>query len=122
MRLHPSVGLDDLLGKRGGRQNLRHQRIRIQRNRRYQPLQLLGSLLRVGGRLRGLRARRGAGLVRLAPTGLAAKSRTIGQRQQENQTLLAQSKYFVPCAYPRNFHVLEPPLHVFYTRGPHILT
>ena len=55
MRLHPSVGLDDLLGKRGRRQDLRHKRIRIQRNRRYQLLQLLGSLLRVGRRLRGLR-------------------------------------------------------------------
>ena len=55
MRLHPSVGLDDLLGKRGCRQNLRHQRIRIQRDRRDQPLQLFGSLLRVGRRRRGLR-------------------------------------------------------------------
>jgi hypothetical protein len=46
MRLHPPVGLDHLLGKRGRRQDLRHQRIRIQRNRRDQLLQLLGSLLR----------------------------------------------------------------------------
>jgi hypothetical protein len=41
MRLNPSVGLDDLLGECGRRQDLRHQRIRIQRNRRNQPLQLL---------------------------------------------------------------------------------
>src|SRR5208282_4205972 len=45
MVLHPSVGFDDFLGKCGSRQDLRHQRVRIQRNRRYQPLQLLGSLL-----------------------------------------------------------------------------
>src|ERR1035438_5804041 len=54
MRLHPSVGLDDLLGKGRRRQNLRHQRIRIQRNRRDQLLQLVGSLLGVGRRLRAL--------------------------------------------------------------------
>jgi hypothetical protein len=47
MLLHPSVGFDDLLGKRGRRQDLRHQRIRIQRNRGYQLLQLVESLLRV---------------------------------------------------------------------------
>ena len=51
MLLHPSVGLDDLLGKGGRRQDLRHQRIRIERDRRYQALQLLGSLLRVWRRL-----------------------------------------------------------------------
>ena len=55
--LHPSVGLYDLLGKRGRCQDLRDQRIRVERNRRDQALQLLGSLLRVGGRLRALRRR-----------------------------------------------------------------
>jgi hypothetical protein len=44
-----------LLGKRGRRQDLRHQGIRIQRDRRHQLLNLLGSLLRVGRRLRRLR-------------------------------------------------------------------
>src|SRR5271154_1697452 len=35
MRLHKTVGFDDLFGKRGGRQDLRYQRLRIQRDRRY---------------------------------------------------------------------------------------
>jgi len=55
MRLHPLVGLEDLLGKRRRSKDLRHKRIWIQRNRRYQPLQLLGSLLNVLLTLRGLR-------------------------------------------------------------------
>src|SRR6266404_152108 len=55
MRLHPLVGLDDLLRKRGRREDLRHKRIRVQRNRRYQLLQLLGSLLYVLLARRGLR-------------------------------------------------------------------
>src|SRR6267142_1064251 len=54
MRLHPLVGLEDLLGKRRRSKDLRHKRIWIQRNRRYQPLQLLGSLLNVLLTLRGL--------------------------------------------------------------------
>src|SRR6266478_5957361 len=41
MRVHPLVCLDDTLGKRRRRQDLRHKRIRIQCNRRYQLLQLL---------------------------------------------------------------------------------
>ena len=51
MILHPSVGLDDLFGKCGRRQDLRHQRIRIHRNRRNQLLQLFGSRLVVRRRL-----------------------------------------------------------------------
>ena len=47
MRLHPSVGLNDLLGKRGAGQNLRDQRIRIEGDRRDQLLQLFGSLWNV---------------------------------------------------------------------------
>src|SRR6266566_4274191 len=54
MRLHPLVCLDDMLGKRRRRQDLGHKRIRIQRNRRCQLLQLLGSLLNVLLTLRGL--------------------------------------------------------------------
>ena len=53
--LHPLVGLEDLLGKRRRSKDLRHKRIWIQRNRRYQPLQLLGSLLNVLLTLRSLR-------------------------------------------------------------------
>ena len=55
--LHPAVGLDDLLGKRGRRQDLSHQRIRVQGNRRYQPLQLFRTLLciRRGRRFLSLR-------------------------------------------------------------------
>ena len=43
MCLHPSVGLDYLFWKRGSGKDLRHQRIGIQRDRRHQLLQLLGS-------------------------------------------------------------------------------
>ena len=66
MRLYPSVGFDNLLGKRGGRENLRNERVWVERNGRYQTLQLFGSLLRVGWRLavlwRGLILRRDGGL------------------------------------------------------------
>src|SRR6266850_1700609 len=55
MRVHPLVRLDDMLGKRRRPQDLRHKRIRIQRNRRYQLLQLLGSPLSVLLTLRRLR-------------------------------------------------------------------
>src|SRR6266478_6147180 len=55
MRLDPLVGLDDLLGKRRRSKDLGDKRIWIQRNRRYQLLQLLGSLLNVLLTLRGLR-------------------------------------------------------------------
>ncbi len=67
IRLHPSVGFDDFFGKCGRRQNLRHQRIRIQRNGRNQALQLLGSLRGVGRcllALRILRWRDGWGVLR----------------------------------------------------------
>src|SRR6267154_1840900 len=55
MRLHPLVCLDDMLGKRRRSKDLGDKRIWIQRNRRYQLLQLLGSLLNVLLTLRGLR-------------------------------------------------------------------
>ena len=40
MCLHPAVSLDDLFGKGSRGQDLRHQRIRIESDRRYQLLQL----------------------------------------------------------------------------------
>jgi hypothetical protein len=50
MRLYPSVGLDHLLGECGRRQDLRHQRIRIQRNRRDQRCNCSGVCCVYGGR------------------------------------------------------------------------
>ena len=55
IRLQPSIRLDHLLGEGRRRQDLGHQRVRIQRDRRDQLLQLVGSLLSVGRNLRGLR-------------------------------------------------------------------
>ena len=54
MRLQPAVSLDPLLGKRGGRLNLRHKRIGVQCDRRNQLLQLLRRLPGIGWRLRTL--------------------------------------------------------------------
>src|SRR6267143_1390238 len=56
MRVHPLVCLDDMLGKRRRSKDLGHKRIWIQRNRRYQLLQLLGSLLNVLLTMRGLKS------------------------------------------------------------------
>src|SRR6266481_4819620 len=85
MRLHPSVGLDDLLGKRGRRQDLRHKRIRIQRNRRYQLLQILRSLLRVLRRLRALRRGLRVLIARqvLRPSGWVPGARSPGRGRKE---------------------------------------
>jgi len=65
-----------LARKRGRRQDLCHKRIRIQRNRSHQLLQLLRSLLRIRGRLRAC-AGAGWGLARPdTPPGSVAKLRT----------------------------------------------
>src|SRR6266446_1653931 len=87
MGLHPLVCLDDLLGKRRRRQDLGDKRIWIQRNRRYQLLQLLGSLLNVLLTLRGLRR------VLLVLSGrqvLRPSHEQQSQQQQGNQKLPVQ--------------------------------
>src|SRR5467141_3266916 len=87
MRLHPLVCLDDMLGKRRRRQDLGDKRIWIQRNRRYQLLQLLGSLLNVLLTLRGLRR------VLLVLSGrqvLRPSHEQQSQQQQGNQKLPVQ--------------------------------
>src|SRR6266403_1361072 len=87
MGLHPLVCLDDMLGKRRRRQDLGDKRIWIQRNRRYQLLQLLGSLLNVLLTLRGLRR------VLLVLSGrqvLRPSHEQQSQQQQGNQNLPVQ--------------------------------
>src|SRR6266403_2934763 len=89
MRVHPLVCLDDLLGKRRRSKDLGHKRIWIQRNRRYQLLQLLGSLLNVLLTLRGLRR------VLLVLSGrqvLRPSHEQQSQRQQGNQNPSAQAE------------------------------
>src|SRR5882724_4308168 len=89
MRVHPLVCLDDLLGKRRRSKDLGDKRIWIQRNRRYQLLQLLGSLLNVLLTLRGLRR------VLLVLSGrqvLRPSHEQQSQRQQGNQNPSAQAE------------------------------
>ena len=56
--LEKAIGLDNLRGIGGGGEHLRHQRVRIQRDRRDQLMQLLGGEGRIL-RLIGSRARAG---------------------------------------------------------------
>src|SRR6266852_1603227 len=109
MRLNPSVSLDDLLGKGGGRQDLGYQRIRIKRNRGDQLLQLLGGLLRVWRALRGLRR----SLRVLIGRKILRPSRTQQcQRQQGHKDLPTHLRSRIPRADIDPVHVLEPPLNV----------
>src|SRR6266481_1047364 len=87
MRLHPLVCLDDMLGKRRRRQYLRHKRIRIQRNRRYQLLQLPWHLLNVLLTLRGLRR---VSLVLSGRQVLRPTHEQQSQQRQGNQKLPVQ--------------------------------
>ena len=136
MRLHPTVGLDNLLGKRRRRQNLRHKRIGIQRNRRHQLLQLLRSLLGVWRRRRA-RCRSGLlGSLRRRRSLLRRVSRwrciliagkvlrpSCGQqenRQKGNRNLLTQSELLKSVRHPgkRSYsrNLLARPLHSFNIR------
>jgi hypothetical protein len=48
--LQPPVRFDNLLGKGAGREDLRDQRVRVERNGRHELLQLFGRLLHMRGR------------------------------------------------------------------------
>jgi hypothetical protein len=57
--MEPVVGVVDLVGKRGGGEHLSHQRVRIERDGRYQLVELHGIKRGVSARRRLLRVEAG---------------------------------------------------------------